>query len=422
VKIVLTPKVTKLLVWLSGFLVAFFWNVYIGFTVDTFPDGAIYVEQARELNNFFIGKNLDARKIDLPLGLSILVYILGFIPVDTLTLFKIVQCVFYATCLTLSHKILEVLKVSGILHYIILSCFALDPFMLSFTSGIQSEIFAACAVLLWTSTFLDCEGLDKKNRRALTLHFYSFFIVVCRPNYLFLYIIFLVLIFGQNQGYSKKSLARQVLIFFSLPLAIFHLVTYFIYNGFIFLSVNGPINLYLACQQYFMPQILGIVSSDQNFEINQRYFTEVQQISLGEKQGASVYENYSILKEHALSACEENLLDTAWLSLARIFLLWRPFLSIGSHGTSIFLVSVIVGVPLFISFLWVLIRGKSFDHLRRFQLISLSFAISLAISLLPSAFQLRHKIAAFESIQWICLGVLLNYLIFNYKNSLKNKH
>ena len=403
------------LIWSFGFLIAFSINLFVGLNTDTFPDGVIYYEQAIEIKKYLFQKQFEESKIQLPIGISLILLVFSFLPINEILLFKLFQCGLYGVYLLLVNQVLKNLQLQKSLQNIILCLIAIDPFTLSFVTGVQSEMFAACAILIWINIYLSSGKNPTWTRITAFSHLFSVFVVICRPNYFLVYVVFLLFFIATRSSKARLRETRRVAKWFLIPLAVFHIFTYFLYQGFIFLSVNGPPNLYLSCQDYLLPQITGIASSQENQDINTRYFRELKNFDLEALENSSVYQRYKRWRSQSVSSCMQNLDGALSMYLLRLLLIWRPFVNFGSQSYEVFLISLLFGICLLVGFIWFIVFGRRFASTRELHSITIITATAFAFSVLPSAFQIRHKIAGFESVQWICLGVFLNHLLLHYK-------
>lgn len=398
---------SRLFIFFGGFTISLLWNIFRGMRDDFFPDGEVYLNTSEELLKFISGKEVDSTMFHLPLGISILLIPLVILPMSEVVIFKFMLCMVYGLNLVLAQKILEKLKVNSYLSLSILLFILFDPFLLSFTSGIQSEIFASCAILIWLIMLVDINHVYSLWIN-ICIQFFSFFIVITRPNFLIIYLAVMFIHLKGMEWKFRRRIHLSILSAFIIPFVTFQLWTFKLYGGFIFLAVNGPMNFLLSCKGYLAPQIFGLLSDAENREINQRYFNEIQNLNYSIDAKASVYDRYRYQQEVAFEECNEKKLNVLALYLLKLFLIWRPFLSAGSQSTVIFLFSLIVGILLLFSWMGVLIyRVEASSTFQRFRNAMFWISLTFAASLLPSAYQLRHKIAAFETVQWICLALIL---------------
>jgi hypothetical protein len=231
--------------------------------------------------------------------------------------------------------------------------------------------------------------------------------------------------------HDKKSLTTLGFSFaiFIGALTIFQLLITRIYQGFVFLSPVGGASAPLMCRTDFIPQYLGLISSEENQRIN-KLMTDATHTSdlLLKHPNYSLSEVNSSLTQLGISKCLEDPVQSIGVLVIKAIALWRPFTVFGAYGFEIFLVSLIIWMPLTIfavKFLCSKLHSISESKLRMFFiLLSLSFTLSLLIT----QTQVRHRVAFAEPFYWIfalhALEIHLRKrgnLSSQIRNSLKSK-
>jgi hypothetical protein len=402
------PVSSDLYLFILGFIVAFSLNLVLGFGRDTFPDGIIYLEQSELIKSWMLGSPMPTQGITLPIGLSVMILILSPLPWDPVIVFKFVACIVYGLCTLLSWKILISLGISRRIRKIAILAITIDPLKLSFVTGVQSEVLAACMILFWTHFSISVKKGHGELLPWTLLNLLSVCAVFIRPNLLLLYLGFLLFHLFLEKKRQRKRILSLFILTFIFPISIAHVITSKMYAGFIFLSTNGPTNLLLSCKEYLAPQILGFMSESENRQLNSKYFDEVNSLEFHAQQLKSPYDRYEYLRSVAVDECSEQWNEVAGMYLLKSLFVWRPYLNFGSQSEFVFLVSLLIQIPLLISLVAIYFIKSDESTILRFRAIVLVISISLSLSLLPSAFQLRHRIAAMESIQWVCLALLMD--------------
>jgi hypothetical protein len=215
----------------------------------------------------------------------------------------------------------------------------------------------------------------------------------------------------------KKDKVTNLIIITATSTFLFYLISFqafllSIFGRFVPISGNSGQNFALACRSEFLPQYLGYADYGTNQSINAWYFQYLNEIREGFvtlNPLASVFDINEQYQNIGMQNCIENPTRTAWIFLVKSISLWRPSTVFGAYGISVFLFSILLWVPLTLMVIKFL-SGKETvsSSVYSFRIFLIVFWGLFTISLIPSATQIRHRIAVAEQFYWIILAIYLN--------------
>lgn len=370
-------------------------------------DASGYIDQAKGVFN---GSNYvftHPESFGHGLAFSLVIALTFFLTnTQSLFLFKIILAIGHGLSTWLVAKIGISLGLERKFWVCVAFFFAIDPFILSAATDIQTESLVTLVVLYWAYVYLiPFQDLVGGKWHILLYSFSGIYITLIRPNFLvvFLAITFLVFRKWYNVGITLRFLSIGVSIFLIL-LSIYEIFLTKLNSGFVFLANYGGLGVAYLCRKEFVPQYLGIASSAQNAEIN-NWVTTIDPLSnqiLARNPGASSAELNSELYRIGISNCLSNPIESAWLLILKSFAVWRPTLVFGAYGSEIFFFSLLLWLPLTVILIWFISSRKlkkKANELRVFFLVGgASFTFSV---LMTTSTHTRHRIAFAESFYWL---------------------
>jgi hypothetical protein len=206
-----------------------------------------------------------------------------------------------------------------------------------------------------------------------------------------------------------------------IPLIIFEYLISKIYNGFVFLSPAGGVNAEFMCSKEFVPQYIGLISQSENTRINNWWYEASKSSEILANQSSfSIPKLNSELWQIGIQKClDEPITSLAVLALKPIAL-WRPYVVYGAYGTSVFLISMIVWVPLSIATLYVLFKRTSLNQMQLLKTYFIVLAITFTVSLEITPTQIRHRVAIAEPFYWL-FAVIVGLQTLRYFRTRKNR-
>ncbi len=323
---------------------------------------------------------------------------------ESLLLFKILLAIGHGASTFLVARIGTYI---GLRKYIWICCsilFALDPFILLAATRVQTESLVTLVVLYWAYLYLS-PSLNKTKTRWHLIAFplSGIVLISVRPNVLLPFLIIAILVYWK-WFYDKTSLATLGFSFaiFVSALTIFQLFITRIYQGFVFLSPVGGASAPLMCRTDFIPQYLGLISSEDNQRIN-KLMTDATHTSdlLLKHPNYTISEVNSSLTQLGISKCLEDPIQSLGVLVIKAIALWRPFTVFGAYGLEIFLVSLIIWVPLSIFAIKFLCSKMLSNSERKLRLFFILLSLSFTLSLLLTQTQVRHRVAFAEPFYWL---------------------
>jgi hypothetical protein len=406
----LRPKTTLII----GSILPTLFLLKFGLDEWNFPDAGLFIEQAKALNQGISYMKTNADELERPFGLP-LVIAFGFKIFDTesVAFARVVLLAFHLGTLTIIYKIMKKLKINPKIQAIAILGYSLDPFVLSQTLDLQTEPITAFFASWWCLLAIS-ELNSKLQRMIVPIIFFTsgFFAIATRPNLVFPFLgiaIFLSLKWRECST-TKNSSILGAFSFVSL-ITVFHIFLYKIFMSFVILAPNSGPNFALACRKEFVPQYLGIASNSQNMEINRWYIGYLGDL-VGNLQKVGKSFDYGeiskIYTQAGIENCIRNPLETFWILLLKVFSLWRPSTVFGAYNLNVFLVSILVWIPLTYFVIRFMVSPPINEDLRNLRVFLFIFWGLFTISLLPSATQIRHRVAAAEQFYWIIMAIYLN--------------
>ena len=404
-KIRLTFRNPLVIVSFAAFVGTLAVNILQGFESLGVDDAESYVSQANLLLSGWSNVISNPEMFSHGIGFSFIIAVTFFISnSDSMLLLKILLAIGHGLS---TYLVARIGIYIGLRKYIWICSsilFALDPFMLMAATRVQTESLVTLVVLYWAYLYLSPPSIENKIRwHLIAFPSSGFLLVSVRPNVLLPFLIIGILVY-LKWFYDKTSLTAIGLSFaiFVSALTIFQMLITRIYQGFVFLSPVGGASAPLMCRADFIPQYLGLISSEENQRINKLMTDATHTTDLLLKHpNYSLSEVNSSLTHLGISKCLEDPMQSLGVLVIKAIALWRPFTVFGAYGLEIFLVSLIIWLPLSIfaiRFLCSKLHSISESKLRIFFiLLSLSFTVSLLLT----QTQVRHRVAFAEPFYWI---------------------
>lgn len=389
----------------SAFIIALFINLKQGVETLGVDDAESYVSQAHLLLSGWSNILSNGELFSHGIGFSVIIaatFLLG--NSESLILFKLILAIGHGLS---TYLVARIGIYIGLRKYLWIGCslfFALDPFILLAATRVQTESLVTLVVLYWAYLYLS-PSPDKINTiwSIVVFPLSGFLLTTVRPNVILPFLAIAILVYSKWL-YDKISiflLGFSVGLFISL-LTLFELLITRIYSGFVFLSPVGGASAPLMCRTDFIPQYLGLISTEENQRINKLMENATHTSDLLLK-----YPNYSIseinssLTQAGVMKCLENPVQSIGVLIIKAFALWRPFTVFGAYGSWIFVASLMIWLPLTmlaIKFIFSKSLSISENKLRKFFIfLSLSFTLSLLLT----QTQVRHRVAFAEPFYWI---------------------
>jgi hypothetical protein len=396
-----------------GGLASFLLSLRVGLNSWSFPDAVHFIKQANAMNNGFQYMENNPDEMQFPFGLPTIIAIMFRIQgSDSLITTKLILICFHVAALICFTLIVRKLIENPKIQFLTILAFSFDPFILSQAIDLQTEPITTFFILWWCYVYLSEVKDTKRGCLTIVLFYLSgIFEVITRPNSLIPFIGIGILVFMKHRK-SEMHLKFHLLgmgIFSGL--LIFQAFLWTVFGGFLFLAANGGQNLVLACRNEFVPQYLGVASESQNQEINACYFQylndAISKIMFDQTMVSIPQLNKELFKI-GFENCTNNLLETTGLLVLKVFGLWRPSTVFGAYGTTIFVLSILIWLPLSIATCVYLLRKTNNLHQQKFKYFVIMLWVLFTISLFPSATQIRHRIAFSEPFLWIIAGMLLS--------------
>ena len=397
-----------------GGLASFLLSFRVGLNSWSFPDAVHFIKQANAINSGLQYMEDNPGEMQFPFGLPTIIALMFRIQgSDSLITTKLILICFHLAALVCFVLIVRRLIENPKIQYLTILAFSFDPFLLSQAIDLQTEPITTFFILWWCYVYLSDIRETKRGYSTIVLFYVSgMFEVLTRPNSLIPFIGIGVLFFVKHRK-SEVHLKFHLLgiSFFLGGLLVFQAFLWKVFGGFLFLAANGGQNLVLACRNEFVPQYLGVASESQNQEINVWYFQYLNDaISriMSDQTMVSIPQMNKELFKIGFENCTNNLLETMGLLVLKVFGLWRPSTVFGAYGTTIFVLSILIWLPLSIAACIYLLRKTNNLYQQEFKCFVITLWVLFTISLFPSATQIRHRIAFSEPFLWIMAGILLS--------------
>ena len=404
-KIGLVLRSPLILISFSAFIIASIINLIQGVETLGVDDAESYVSQSHLLLSGWTNIVNNGELFSHGIGFSFIIAATFLISNShSLLLLKIILAVGHGFS---TYLVARIGIYIGLRKYVWISCailFALDPFILLAATRVQTESLVTLAVLYWAYLYLS----PPLNKKAVKWHISvlplsGFLLTTVRPNVILPYLFIATLIY-LKWFYDKISLTIlgfSVAIFISL-LALFEFFIIRIYEGFVFLSPVGGASAPLMCRTDFIPQYLGLISSEENQRINKLMENATHTTDLLLKHpNYSISEVNSALTHLGITNCLEHPIQSLGVLIIKAFALWRPFTVFGAYGSGIFMASLIIWLPLSIlAIRYISSKALSISG-NRLRVFFILLSLSFTLSLLLTQTQVRHRVAFAEPFYWI---------------------
>jgi len=397
-----------------GGLASFLLSLRVGLNSWSFPDAVNFIKQANAINSGFQYMEDNPGEMQFPFGLPTIIAIMFRIQgSESLITTKLILICFHLAALVCFVLIVRRLIENPKIQYLTILAFSFDPFLLSQAIDLQTEPITTFFILWWCYVYLSDIRETKRSYSTIILFYVSgMFEVITRPNSLIPFIGIGVLLFMKHRKSEVhlKSHLLGISIFLG-GLLVFQAFLWKVFGGFLFLAANGGQNFVLACRNEFVPQYLGVASQYQNQEINAWYFHYLNDAisrAMSDQTMVSIPQLNKELFKFGLENCTNNLLETMSLLVLKVIGLWRPSTVFGAYGTTIFVLSILIWLPLSIAACIYLLGKTNNFRQQEFKYFSIVLWVLFTISLFPSATQIRHRIAFSEPFLWIMAGILLS--------------
>lgn len=288
--------------------------------------------------------------------------------------------------------------------------FALDPFILSAASDIQTESQITLIVLYWTYLYLNSlSSIFAGNWNIIFFVISGIYSILIRPNFLFVFIAIAVILYYKWKKAQVKPvvLITSAIVFFGL-LSVYEVFLTKLNSGFVFLANYGGFGVAYLCRPEFIPQYLGIATQQQNLKINQLVAVPI----VGSKPNMSSSEMNSELIYSGISTCLAHPIQSAGLLVLKFFAVWRPSLVFGAYGWKMFIVSLLIWIPTTATLIWLLFKKRPSEGMKLLRTFFMVAAVAFTFSVLfTTSTHSRHRIAFAEPFYWISSMLYLDYLV-----------
>jgi hypothetical protein len=396
-----------------GTLFSFVLTIVRGLESTHYPDAVIFINQAEAITRGWTYMLQHPQLFNSPLGFSGLLsttFLLG--GGISLALFKVLLSICHGLSTFLVARIGICMELPRLFWVSAALLFSLDPFVLFAATDVQVEGLVTLIILFWAYLFLLPPEKPKNSIvQAIGFPLSGFIALTIRPNILIPFILLSILLFyiwfTRDQKWPLYTTAISIFFcFFTL----YEVLLAKLYGGFVFLSTNGGLNALLACRQQFLPQYLGLISVDENSRINREYFAYLENLRnniIGKQPEISFSQLDREFLTRAISSCTEDPFGSAFVLIVKSFAVWRPYTVIGAYGVEIALISLTLWLPLSIFALWYLSRRNLSVPNKILRNYFLILSVGFTISLIPSATQIRHRVAFVEPFLWLFAAYFL---------------
>ena len=303
--------------------------------------------------------------------------------------------------------------------------FSLDPFVLYSTTSVGTENLTTLIVIYWCYLYvIPNSSRSYLSWQVLLFTFSGLFSILMRPNFLFPFIFVSILLFTK---WRNDQLPASTLIFsvslFLISFSAYELFLTKLNDAFVFLATYGGFGIAYACRPEFIPQYLGIATTEQNEKINYWLNVEnpMQASILAKNPSLSIVEIDKEMMRLGISTCLENPIESLGILGLKFFAIWRPFTAVGSYGLMVFIFSAIILVPLTYGIARFLFRknlpARAFSVKKFFIVVSMGFVPSLLIT----TEQLRHRLAFAEPFYWLFSVACIQYWLVSKNSRVTNR-
>jgi len=421
---------------LVGALIALVATGVRGFESTTFSDAGGILEQAHGMTRgwtFMLSHPLlqsNPLHSQFPSGFpAILAFTFLITNSTSLLLVKILLAIGHGFSTYLVARIGQQMELKRIFWVLAAIGFSFDPFILSAATDIQTESITTLVVLWWGFLYLTPATSKRQTlTRIIGFPITGFIAITVRPNIIipFLLVAVIVFISWHRDAIRVRFLIVSTSIFVAL-LALFEVFLTRLYNGFVFLAPNGGLNAVLTCRTEFIGQYLGIASNQENTRVNHWYYTYLEDMTtkiLVKQEIVSVPALNRELYDAGISSCLADPISSIAMFVLKVFALWRPFTVVGAYGLEILLFSILLWVPMTIAAGWFMANSNLSKPNRLLRKYFAVLAFGFTLSLLPTATQIRHRIAFAEPFYWLFLAFVLSQILTRWtqhqrKNSVR---
>jgi hypothetical protein len=379
-----------------------------------FPDAPLFIEQGYAISQGMQYMRSNPSELQYPFGLPAIISIGYRISEENaVAVSRIILLLFHFLTVLVVFLILNNLKINKKIQYVAIIGFSLDPFVLKQALDLQTEPMTALFISILCLIFLIKLDSPVKYRCIPFFYFFlAFLMIVTRPNLIVpIFGISSILIYRWRRDDVPSRIIMSASASFLFYLAAFHVFLSSVFKQFVPISGNSGQNLALACRSEFLPQYLGYADSQENQLINAWYFgylNNIKELFTNLNPLASAIDLNREYQRVGIQNCLDNPIETMILFLIKSISLWRPSTVFGAYGIEVFVASVIFWVPLTILVLRFLFSRDLTPAQSSFRLFLIVFWGLFTISLIPSATQIRHRIAVAEQFYWVILAIYLN--------------
>jgi len=385
-----------------------------GINTWAFPDAPLLIQQGYAISQGMQYMRSNPTELQYPFGLPAIIS-LGFriSEQNAVAISRMTLLLFHFITLFVIFLILNSLRISKKIQYITLLGFSLDPFILKQALDLQTEPITTLFVSILCLIFITKLDTSVKKKSIPWAYFFvAFLAIVTRPNLIVpIFGVTLILIYRwKKDDVSNKTIVSTCLSFFSLFFA-FHMFLFSVFRQFVPISGNSGQNFALACRSEFLPQYIGYANSTVNQSINAWYFeylSNIKQTFFTLNPLASAIDLNQEYQRVGIQNCLDSPIDTVGLFLIKSISLWRPSTVLGAYGIEVFVASLLIWLPLTMLALKFLVSKNATPTHNSFRIFLIVFWGLFTLSLIPSATQIRHRIAVAEQFYWIILAIYLN--------------
>jgi len=393
-----------------------------GIETLNFPDAVHFLEQASAIHKGWNFMEANPFQLQFPFGLPFLIAFTYLLTSGTsLFMIKLFLAVAHGLSTYLVAKIGIKIGLRTWWWIVAALLFCLDPFVLSAATALQSESITTLFVLWWAYLYISLPTSKHEFFIASVLFPISGFLaILVRPNILipFIGVAFLMFWKSPREDNVKRKMFSSVGVLLLL-LGSFELFLVKLYRGLVFLAPNGGINSVLTCRSEFLSQYFGFASVSENSRINRWYFKYLDTLTtniLSKQSHTSIPKLNNELYSVGINNCLDHAGQSSFLLIAKTFALWRPSTVLGAYGVKMFALSLLIWIPLTALTMWFIAHKQIPEIPSRLKWYFMVLAIGFSISLLPSATQIRHRVAFAEPFYW-----LFTAYFFNLKLKRKSK-
>ena len=379
-----------------------------------FPDAPLLIQQGYAISQGMQYMRSNPSELQYPFGLPAIISI-GYkiSEQNAVAMSRMILLLFHFLTILVIYLILNNLRVNKKIQFVAIVGFSLDPFVLKQALDLQTEPITAFFISILCLIFLTKLDSPAKQKAIPFFYFFvCFLMIVTRPNLIVPIIgISLFLIYRWKKDFVSNRTILSAGASFLFYFVAFHAFLFSVFRQFVPISGNSGQNLALACRLEFLPQYLGYADSKENQVINAWYFdylNNIKEIFLNLNPLASVIDLNREYQRVGIQNCLDNPFETAGLFLIKSISLWRPSTVFGAYGIEVFVISAVFWIPLTILVVKFLFSGDLTPAQSSLQIFLVIFWGLFTISLIPSATQIRHRIAVAEQFYWVILAIYLN--------------